>query len=68
MRTYYLFSGLGADHRAFQEPSNTVHIHGTADRILPFRFVKADYVIPGGSHLMVVNRAKEISDIIAGIG
>ncbi|WP_353197674.1 alpha/beta hydrolase [Parapedobacter defluvii] len=49
-------------------PANTIHIHGIADRILPYRFVKADYVIPGGSHFMAVNRAKEISDIIAGLG
>lgn len=49
-------------------PANTIHIHGTADRILPYRFVKANHVIPGGSHFMVVNRAKEISDIIAGLG
>jgi pimeloyl-ACP methyl ester carboxylesterase len=39
---------------------NLVHIHGTADRILPFRFVKADLIIKGGTHLMIMNRAAEV--------
>lgn len=41
-----------------------VHIHGSADRILPCCFIKADHILPGGGHLMVVNRAKEINAII----
>lgn len=45
-------------------PHNTVHIHGTADRILPFRYVNADYAIHGGTHFMAVNRAKEINKLI----
>lgn len=45
-------------------PPNIVHIHGTEDRILPYRFVKADFTILNGGHLMIVNRAKEISEII----
>lgn len=43
---------------------NLVHIHGTADRLLISRKVAADYWIDGGSHFMIWNRAKEISDII----
>jgi pimeloyl-ACP methyl ester carboxylesterase len=43
---------------------NVIHIHGTADRILPFRFVKADIVIKGGSHLMIVNKAKQVQEKI----
>ncbi len=45
-------------------PPNTLHIHGTNDRVLPYRFVKADHVIQGGGHMMVVNHAKIISEII----
>ncbi len=45
-------------------PRNLIHIHGTADRIIPFRNVTADYIIEGGGHLMVFNRAAEISTII----
>ncbi len=45
-------------------PSNVIHIHGTADRTLPYRKVKADYTIAGGTHLMIMDRAEEISVII----
>jgi len=41
---------------------NVIQIHGTNDRILPFN--KAKFVIEGGEHLMVVNRADEVSQAI----
>ena len=43
---------------------NLIHIHGTADRILPFRFIKADIQINGGTHLMIMNRAAEVQEKI----
>jgi pimeloyl-ACP methyl ester carboxylesterase len=46
-------------------PPALFHIHGTADRILPHRFTHADVKIKGGSHLMVHNRADEISQILS---
>ncbi len=45
-------------------PDNLIHIHGTSDRIFPSFYVKKANWIKGGSHFMVVNRAKEISKII----
>lgn len=45
-------------------PENVTHIHGTADRILPLRYINADIIVNGGGHFMIVNRAKEISEII----
>lgn len=45
-------------------PPDLIHIHGNADKVIPFRNVQADYVIDGGGHLMVFNRAAEISRII----
>lgn len=47
---------------------NTIHIHGTNDRILPKRFVNADYSIENGGHFMTVNKAEEISLLIRKIG
>ncbi len=44
--------------------SNVKHIHGTADKLLPFRFVKADYKIPGGTHLMSLNKPEEVSGLL----
>jgi len=45
-------------------PPNLVHIHGTADKLLPFRFVKADYAVKGGTHVMTMDKANEISGIL----
>jgi pimeloyl-ACP methyl ester carboxylesterase len=41
---------------------NVVTIHGTADRVLPFK--KADYVVHDGGHLMIVTKAEEVSRIL----
>lgn len=45
-------------------PANVIHIHGDADLILPIKPLKPTHVIKGGTHLMIVNRAAEISVII----
>lgn len=44
--------------------TNVLHIHGTADRLLPYRYVKPDYTIRGAGHLMILNRAGEISELL----
>jgi esterase/lipase len=41
---------------------NVTTIHGSNDKVLPF--TQADFCIRGGSHLMIINRADEISLII----
>jgi len=43
---------------------NITHIHGTADRILPYRFVTCDLTVRGGGHFMTVNKAKELTEKI----
>lgn len=45
-------------------PINCTHIHGTADRILPYRFVKADIIVKGGGHFMTVNKYQDINRIL----
>ena len=46
-------------------PENLIHIHGTIDKVLPFRKIKGcDYTIKGGTHFMIVNKGEEISEII----
>lgn len=42
-------------------PNNVVHIHGSADKLLPYRYVKADYTIKNGEHVMVLDQAEEVS-------
>ncbi len=46
-------------------PENLVHVHGKRDRIFPFRFVTPDYTVENSGHLMVMNRAEEISSLLA---
>jgi len=46
-------------------PKQTIHIHGTADKIILPINIEPDYWIEGGTHMMVYNRAEEISKIIA---
>lgn len=43
------------------------HIHGNSDKIIPIKWVKPDYIILGGGHFMIVDKAKEISKIISSI-
>jgi hypothetical protein len=42
--------------------TNATHIHGTNDRILPFK--TADIKVANGGHLMILNKGKEISELI----
>lgn len=43
---------------------NILHIHGTADHIFPFKHIKNSFEIKKASHVMVLNRAREIGEII----
>ena len=43
---------------------DTYHIHGTADIMLPFRFIKADHIVKGGKHLMLMSQAADISKLL----
>lgn len=45
-------------------PANVTHIHGSADKLLPLRYVKADYVIAGGEHVMIMDKAAEVSALL----
>jgi pimeloyl-ACP methyl ester carboxylesterase len=46
------------------EHEETLHIHGDNDKILPFRYICNAVRIAGGTHVMVLNNAKEIGSII----
>jgi pimeloyl-ACP methyl ester carboxylesterase len=48
-----------------KEPGDPiVHIHGDKDHTIPIKNVEYDYLIDGGSHMMVYTRADEISAIL----
>ena len=48
-------------------PPGLVHLHGNKDHMLPIWFIRADRVISGGTHLMVLNRAEELSNLLIDI-
>ena len=48
-----------------ERPENLFHIHGTSDRIFPYKRTHADVKITGGTHFMVHNRAEEISKLVS---
>ncbi len=43
-----------------------VHVHGSKDKMFPMRFMPRNmkYVIPGGSHFMVVEKGREIGGFV----
>ena len=45
-------------------PENIVHIHGDKDKIFPIKKIAAHHVVKNGTHLMIFNRGKEISEFI----
>ena len=45
-------------------PGNCIHIHGTKDHILPIRCVNPDISVKNGGHLMILDVATEISQIL----
>lgn len=57
----YLFSGLGADKRAF---ANLQIKHGTKDRILWYNCMKNAVGIENGGHLMIVNKAQAVQKLL----
>lgn len=46
-------------------PENVVHIHGTKDHIFPIKYIhNPKYVIRGGGHLLLMNKADEVNQIL----
>ncbi|MBI3259412.1 MAG: alpha/beta hydrolase [Ignavibacteriae bacterium] len=46
------------------EPNHCEHIHGTSDRIIPYRNVTCNHKIIGGGHFMTVNKSEDIKSKI----
>jgi pimeloyl-ACP methyl ester carboxylesterase len=46
-----------------------VHIHGTADRLMPIRYVRDARRVKGGGHFMVYDRADDVArEVLAALG
>ncbi|MEJ7912744.1 MAG: alpha/beta fold hydrolase [Chitinophagaceae bacterium] len=61
--------GMGAiiDWNNRDLPEIFVHIHGSADLILPMRLTKPTHMVKKGSHLMVLNKSVEINAILRSV-
>ncbi len=42
-------------------PENVYHIHGDKDMIFPSKRLRNAFIIKGGTHIMILNRSKEIN-------
>jgi len=46
-------------------PENIIHIHGTHDKVLPYKYIqRADHIIPKGEHLMVMEQPDILSNLL----
>jgi pimeloyl-ACP methyl ester carboxylesterase len=45
-------------------PPNLTHIHGTRDKLLPYRLVKAHHTVDGGPHVLPLHNPQEISCLL----
>lgn len=45
-------------------PNNVFHIHGTADKLLPYKLVKADFAVSRGEHVLILDKAEEVSELL----
>uniref|UniRef100_UPI00313C3563 alpha/beta fold hydrolase n=1 Tax=Dyadobacter sp. OTU695 TaxID=3043860 RepID=UPI00313C3563 len=43
-------------------PLNVIHIHGSDDKMFPIKYVKSDFTVQGGGHLMVMEHAPVVSE------
>ncbi|RZK01492.1 MAG: alpha/beta hydrolase [Flavobacterium sp.] len=46
------------------QSNNIKHIHGSADKILPMKYVNYDIEVEGGGHFMTINKSKELNQIL----
>lgn len=66
---YFIRWALGAIQTwtTTDPPAQYVHIHGSADRLLPIRYVQPTHILPRAGHLLVLNRAPAVNRLLAEI-
>lgn len=47
--------------------NNLYHIHGSADLMFPLKYLKPQYIIKNGKHLMIYTQATEVSNVLSEI-
>ena len=55
-------------HWQQEEPlPNIIHIHGNKDGVFPIKHIKDSIVIEGGTHVMILNKAQQISKLLVAV-
>ena len=49
------------------QPDNIFHIHGDRDKIFPVKKINPTCIIKDGTHMLIYNRAGEISELIGNV-
>jgi hypothetical protein len=63
--TYLPWAVYNVLHWQQDKPLNNIfHIHGNKDGVFPIKHIKNCTVIDGGTHVMILNKAKQISKIL----
>jgi pimeloyl-ACP methyl ester carboxylesterase len=47
-----------------EHPTEVTHIHGTKDEIFPYKYINGCIPVEGGTHAMIITKAKRISGIL----
>ncbi|GAK91169.1 conserved hyperthetical protein [Nonlabens ulvanivorans] len=43
-------------------PEDVIHIHGDKDPIFPIKYITKAMIVPGGTHIMIINRFRWFND------
>lgn len=57
-----IYNALHWDNK--EDQSKVIHIHGTKDEIFPIKYIHNCIPVEGGTHAMIVTKAKKIAEII----
>lgn len=50
--------------KAKENNTKMIHIHGSDDEIFPSKYIKNSIIIKGGTHAMIITKAKKISNTL----
>lgn len=50
-----------------QPVPEVIHIHGDSDIVFPLKYVKAQHLVEGGTHVMILNKGSKVSKLLENI-
>lgn len=49
------------------KPPGIIQIHGDNDLVLPHKYTHPDFLVEGGNHFMIMNKAEDVNKILADV-